>query len=141
MGFHARLVILGLVAPLAAPLPGADVREVTLRSGEADVLARNNCISGPLAAAVAVNRHPAWGIIPGTAWLHPDDTLQHSTCAIYEAGFELPPGYRDPAIEVQVLADNSAVISLNGNLLGRAEGFERITAFGSSSARDFRLKN
>jgi hypothetical protein len=141
MRFQFRLVVLGITAPLAAPLPGADVSEVTLRSGDAGVLARNNCISGPLAAAVVVDRHPAWAIIPGTAWLHPDDTLQHSTCAIYEAGFGLPPGYRDPVIEVQVLADNSAEVFLGGNLLGRAEGFEQVTTLDSSSARGFRLKN
>lgn len=116
--------LLSSVLPLAITVFVTAAETIVIESGSYEVLSRNNCISGDLQHAVVISKHPAWGIIPGTAWLQPDATKEHSTCAVYQAVFDLPEGYRSPRISVAVLVDDDASVFLNDQLLGKVAGFE-----------------
>lgn len=95
----------------------------------------------------------AYATIPGTRWVNTtgsgtlaSDQASFQT-AIYTVLFILPAGFVSPSITVEVLADNEAVVSLNGTEIGRqphfvisgpeSVNFQSISTFSWSTASDF----
>jgi len=91
--------------------------------------------------------------IPGTRWVNTtgsgtlaSDQASFQT-ASYTVQFTLPAGFVSPSITVEVLADNEAVVSLNGTEIGRQPhfvfsgpelvNFQTISSFAWSTPSDF----
>ena len=110
--------------------------------------------SGP---ALIMDPVSFYATIPGTRWVNtsgshtaPDQGTSPTTTTTttYTAHFTLPAGFVSPSITVQVLADNQAIVSLNGTEIGRQPdtrnspelqlvNFQTISTFPWSTPSDF----
>ena len=94
----------------------------------------------------------SYATIPGTRWVNTtgsnSSTGDQASFRIttYIVQFTLPAGFVSPSITVEVLADNQAIISLNGREIGRQPNvqgqfeqvnFQTISTFSWSTASDF----
>jgi len=103
-------------------------------------------------SAVIMVPVPSYASIPGTRWVNtsgfydsPDQGSSQTTT--YTVHFTLPTDFVSPSITVQVLADNEAVVSLNGTEIGRQPhfvysgpelvNFQTISTFPWSAPSDF----
>lgn len=72
--------------------------------------------------AIIVAGDPAYDIIPGTQWISISSTgyggPEFSSNVLFRATFQLPDGFSSPTFSIQVHADNSATVFLNGFKLG-----------------------
>lgn len=69
--------------------------------------------------APTVSPHPAWSTIGGTQWVSvAPDRQGPAAGAVFRFTFSLPATFSAPSLSFQVLADNSAKISLNGTVIG-----------------------
>jgi hypothetical protein len=103
-------------------------------------------------SAVIITPNPSYATIPGTRWVNttgssnPAGDQASFTITTYAVQFTLPAGFVSPSITVEVLADNQAIISLNGREIGRQPNvqgqfeqvnFQTISTFSWSTASDF----
>jgi hypothetical protein len=107
--------------------------------------------SGDSGSAVIMTPSFFYATIPGTRWVNTSGTLNFdqgsSQATTYTAHFTLPAGFVSAAITVQVLADNEAIVSLNGTEIGRQPhfvysgpelvNFQTISTFSWSTSSDF----
>jgi hypothetical protein len=108
--------------------------------------------SGNYGSAVIMPTYLTYATIPGTRWVNTSglsgftEPDQGSSQTItYTARFTLPSGFVSPSITVEVLADNRAVVSLNGTEIGRQTdsiamqyvNFQTISTFSWSTSSDF----
>lgn len=63
----------------------------------------------------------AWSDVPGSLWLLPGGA-QDVGVYTYRLAFRLCSGFRNPRLDLQLLADNCATVSLNGNPIGGTTG-------------------
>ncbi len=102
---------------------------------------------GTAGSAFIVAPNPLYATIPGTRSVNTTgSTLADqgtNRTANYTVKFSLPPGFAAPSISVQVLADNAAIVYLNGVEIGRQpqadllSNFQTISTFTWSNANDF----
>ncbi len=102
---------------------------------------------GTAGPAYIVSPNPLYATIPGTRWVNTTGTTAAdqgtNRTANYTVKFSLPPGFTAPGITVQVLADNAAVVYLNGTEIGRQTqasllaNFQQISTFTWSNPTDF----
>lgn len=80
----------------------------------------------------------AYHVIPGTQYinLNPNPSGPTFTATRYRTSFELPAGFRNPALTVEVHADNVATIFLNGVQIGQQQ-FAEIFANFQNPAESF----
>ncbi|HET6822479.1 MAG TPA: PxKF domain-containing protein [Anaerolineales bacterium] len=103
-------------------------------------------------SAVIMTPHFSYTTIPGTRWVNTSgvsNTVDQgsSQTTTYTVHFTLPANFVSPSITVQVLADNEAVVSLNGTEIGRQPhfvfsgpelvNFQTISTFPWSNSSDF----
>ena len=94
----------------------------------------------------------SYATIPGTRWVNTTgsnsstDDQASFRITTYIVQFTLPAGFVSPSITVEVLADNQAVVRLNGTEIGRQPNvqgqfeqvnFQTISTFSWSTASDF----
>ncbi len=122
--------------------------------GTPDPLITYSIPSGDSGPAVIMPTFTTYATIPGTRWVNtsglsgftaPDQGSSQTTT--YTAHFTLPEGFVSPAITIQVLADNEAIVSLNGTEIGRQPhftfsgpevvNFQTISTFPWSTSSDF----
>jgi hypothetical protein len=63
----------------------------------------------------------AWSDVPGSLWLLPGGA-QDAGVYTYRLAFRLCSGFRGASLNLQLLADNCAIVSLNGNQIGSTAG-------------------
>jgi len=115
---------------------------LVIRSGDEGILASSTCIPGAAVnPAVVIPKHPAYGLIQGTSWLHPDASDQITLCSVFQAKFDLPDGYGTPKLVLDVLVDDSARIFLNENSIGTANSLDTVTTIMDSNVRHFHSGN
>lgn len=72
--------------------------------------------------AYIITADPAYQTIPGTQWISFSADgrggTEFSSNFLFRAAFELPTGFSSPSLSIQVHADNSAVVYLNGHKIG-----------------------
>ena len=107
--------------------------------------------SGNSGSAVIMTPSFSYATIPGTRWVNTSGTLfpdsGSSQATTYTVHFTLPAEFVSPTITFQVLADNEAVVSLNGTEIGRQPhfvysgpelvNFQTISTFTWSTSSDF----
>ena len=107
--------------------------------------------SGDSGSAVIMNPVYFYATIPGTRWVNTSGTQNldqgSHQATTYTVHFTLPAGFVSPSISVQVLADNEAIVILNGTEIGRqphfvtyegsAVNFLTISTFSWSTSSDF----
>jgi hypothetical protein len=163
-GLHYLLtVILTLAVTLANGAPAyatpTTTTSITLISGGGsggvgtpDPITTYSIPSAGSGSAVIMPTHPGYATIPGTRWINTSG-LNHvvdqgsSQTTSYMVHFTLPAGFVSPSITVQVLADNEAIVSLNGTEIGRQPhfdfygpelvNFQTISTFSWSTSSDF----
>jgi hypothetical protein len=71
--------------------------------------------------AYVVDPHPAYDTLPDTQWIShsPDGLGKPDDTVTYTALFELPDGFENPSITIDLHADNVATIFLNGEQIGQ----------------------
>ena len=81
----------------------------------------DSCNDGCDTDAFVVDPHPDYDTITGTQWIShsPDGLGQPNDVETYFAEFELPAGFTNPSITVDIHADNVATIFLNGDQIGQ----------------------
>ncbi len=69
--------------------------------------------------AVVTSLANNWGLISGTQWInYKSNNVDPADTTIYRTTFTLPNNFNQASISTQILADNKASISINGNLVG-----------------------
>ncbi len=61
--------------------------------------------------------HSAWTTLSGASWVRPGSNTSPGAYT-YRLGFKLCSGFKNPSLNLQVLADNSAQVFLNGQSIG-----------------------
>lgn len=92
--------------------------------------------------AYIVAPHSAYHVIPGTQYISRSSNLSGPlhTATRYRTTFELPAGFSEPALTVDVHADNVATIFLNGVQIGQ-QPFAEIFANFQNPAESFATAN
>lgn len=100
--------------------------------------------SGSFAQPTLSQAHPAWSSIPGALWLRPG-TAQDTGDFTYRLPFRLCSGFTDVQLGLELLADNCAIVSVNGQQIGTTTGqcgstdpFKKIASFSTSNAALFK---
>jgi len=126
----AAALLLGQAASGGSGPPGPGTQEITLASGSTPTtyMVEPNGPSGtaavvgpPFSIAVCKQVYPV--TIPGSQWINAsgDCRLGINTTTDYDVTFTLPSGFTNGALSVSVLADNQAIVSLNGAEIGRQD--------------------
>jgi hypothetical protein len=95
---------------------------IVLKSGNGAIGGQdpiNQCAtegSGTYQDAFIVAPHPAYSVIPGTQYISasPDSLGPLNEAIRFRAVFQLPVGFSNPSMNVQVFADNVATVFVNG---------------------------
>ena len=77
--------------------------------------------SGTFLAPTLSQGSSAWSKLPGALWLLPGSSRDVGDFT-YRLRFRLCSGFREPRLSLQLLADNCAVVTLNGHQLGTTSG-------------------
>jgi hypothetical protein len=103
-------------------------------------------------SAVIITPNPSYATILGTRWVNttgsssPSGDQASFRITTYAVQFTLPAGFVSPSITVEILADNEAVVRLNGTEIGRQPNvqgqfeevnFQTISTFSWFTASDF----
>lgn len=116
--------LLAGTAGLSAAAPAPEI-EIVLYSGTVPVGERDPATAFSLdggqtwAPSFCIAPHPAYGILPGTAYLHSGPSIyEGADAALFRARFRLPERFAAPSLRVLVHADNAARVFLNGISIG-----------------------
>ena len=116
------LVITALLISTAA----ANAQTITLVSGNGAIGARDpNTIFSidngvTFTNAFIPTPNPLYGSIPGANWISVQANGQGPdlTTNIYRTSFTMPAGFTSPSLSIKILADDQAVVFLNGSFVG-----------------------
>ncbi len=118
-------VVVGLMVTFWGPLGAATIE---LKSGDGAIGARDPwnefSVNGGASFddAYIIAGDIAYSTIPGTHWISASSDgrggPQFSSNYLFQAGFQLPDGFESPTFSIQIHSDNSAMVLLNGFVVG-----------------------
>lgn len=121
---HVRSIL--VVTALLVSTTGAIAQTITLVSGNGPIGTRDpNTIFSidngvTFTNAFIPTPNGLYSSIPGANWIgvQADGNGPSNTTNIYRTSFTLPVGFTGPSISISILADDQAVVFLNGHFVG-----------------------